>query len=111
MFFIQNSDIHGKGIFTTKKLKPMEKLFLVGDVTKYVQETAELGLAIADAWITRQGRMVNHQKNANCILILKKNCFYLYSKKEIGINEELTCDYSEIPSPPFKNTIEGYKEL
>lgn len=104
MYFIQNSDIHGKGIFTTKKLNKGEKLFLVGDTEKYY-------FGSDDSWITKQGRMVNHQKNANCILILQKKCFYLYSIREIGINEELTCDYSEIPSPPFKNNIDGYVEL
>ena len=99
--YIKNSDIHGNGIFTAKNIPLNTKLFLVADLERYFD-----GLT----WITKSGRLVNHQKNGNCSLKKEGSCFFLYSNRNINVNEELTSDYTILPKP-FKNTVEGYKEV
>jgi SET domain-containing protein len=99
--YIDDSDIHGKGIFTVKDIPVDTKLFLVADLERYYD-----GLQ----WITKSGRLVNHQKNGNCILKKEGSCFFIYSCRNIKADEELTSDYTLLPKP-FKNTVTGYKEL
>lgn len=99
--FIDNSKIHGRGLFTNIDIPINTRLFLVGDLMRYYQDLT---------WITDLGRLVNHQKNGNCILLREGNFFILYSCRNIKANEELTSDYTTLPKP-FKNTVDGYKEF
>jgi hypothetical protein len=98
--YIAYSQIHGKGVFTANKIESDTSIFLVADLNRHKKNLD---------WITFFGRFVNHKKNGNCVLKKEGEKYYLYSKKDIEPNEELTSDYSVLEYP-FKSDIIGYKE-
>jgi len=97
--YIGNSSIHGKGVFTKDRIEENCFIFEVADLEKYKS---------GKAWISRRGRLVNHQKEGNCKVIREGDIFNLYSSKNILPNEELTSDYTVLPLP-FNSNVNGYK--
>lgn len=99
--YINKSKIHGNGLFTKNKIKKDTEILLVGDLERYYSGVT---------WITKLGRLINHQKNGNTYINKKGILFFLYANRDIMPNEELTSDYTVL-SKPFINEIKGYKEL
>lgn len=99
--YVKNSEIHGKGLFTESVIQKNTCILIVADLKRhhYGQE-----------WLTKEATLINHQKNCNTYLKRHGDKVYLYSSREIEIDEELTSDYSVLP-PPFKNNTEGFVEL
>lgn len=95
---IRTSNIHGCGLFASERIEIGERIILVGDLSKLS----------SGKFITPLGSMVNHQKNGNSLL-KKQGCkFYLKAIRDINKGEEITSDYTQAPSPPFSNRVEGY---
>jgi hypothetical protein len=99
--YVNVSRIHGKGLFIGQKVPANTNILLIADL-----ERKHEGLR----WITRHGALINHQKNANCILKQNGSYFFLFSNRFIHKGEELTLDYSILPNC-FNRKIEGYTEL
>lgn len=99
--YSSKSKIHGNGLFTKQPIQNGTKLFLVGDLTKFLNK---------EDWITPMGKLINHQKNANTILLREGDLFFLYAFKNIEANEELTSNYEDAPAP-FIKKINGFKEV
>ena len=102
--YIDKSSIHGVGVFSVHSIKANEKIMMVGNLRLYKHGGD-------NKWITPMARKVNHQKNANCEVRRTNDCYYLWSLKDIKAGEELTNDYTTLPSPPFGKNINGFKEL
>jgi SET domain-containing protein len=95
-FEIKDSDIHGKGIFATKKISPGEfinvALFKSGD---NFYET------------TKFGDTINHYNKPNCRTRYEGKYYRTYATKEINPGDEITVDYTvnktlEQPEPGWK---------
>jgi len=98
-FEIKNSQVHGVGVFATKDHDANEKLFLVINCDKTIEETL--------------GSKVNHcpssSKKMNTKLVKVGNEWYAYSSKKILKGEELTTDYVQTPyfiMKPDKNYVQ-----
>ena len=84
---IKQSNIHGKGVFSTKKIKKNQS---IGEVIYYKYyiipvRTSDIGL------------YHNHAFDFNCKLIYKNYSYYLYNIKKIEKNTELTINYNDTP--------------
>mgnify|MGYP003666804785 FL=1 len=79
---VKTSVIEGLGMFAKEKIK----------------KNTNLGLSHleidADLYRTPLGGFVNHSDNSNCIRVQIKNKWYLKTKKDINIGEELTLTYT-----------------
>lgn len=81
--FIGFSDIEGNGVFASEEIAKDTNL---GISHKLVDnELIRLPL----------GGFINHDKEENCTLIQKDNNFYLYTIKDIEVDEELVIDYNK----------------
>jgi len=90
-FYIDDYPIHGKGLFTKMQLPANQYISLMGNqdqLNKYAQH-------------------INHSKEGNSTAKLFGNNIYLYSLKDINPEEEITSDYTKLPSM-FDNNIEGF---
>lgn len=84
---IKQSNIHGKGIFTTKSLMKNEDIdvgiefifFIIPNITPYF------------------GSMINHSYSPNCYLRYKNNKWYVTASKKIPSGEEILLDYRNTP--------------
>ena len=84
-FYIDKSNIHGVGLFTTKKYFK----------NNYVLNIIKNGEIYN---ISKLGRKVNHSYLPNCYLYKDVYDNYdLYALKYIQPNEEITADYSKNP--------------
>ena len=99
--YIDDSLIHGKGLFTIADIKKNDCIILIADIDR-----KKKGMK----WISDLGDFVNHQKNGNCILTQEGEKFYAYAIRDIKGGEEITSDYTITP-PMFLKNISGYKEL
>jgi len=97
--YVANSPIHGKGVFAKFTIEKNTGLFLVADLNRYKKRKG---------WITKLGKLVNHQLDGNCFLRKVGSLYILFSNRTINPNEELTSNYTVLPKP-FKNTVNGYK--
>lgn len=87
MYYIGNSNIHGKGIFLSKKIKkdtPIDigigfQFFLLPYVTEMF------------------GSLINHSYRANCYLKYTGGAYYVVSKVDIDRDSEITLDYRNTP--------------
>ena len=81
--FIGFSDIEGNGVFASEEI------------------TKDTNLGISHKLIDNElirlplGGFINHSKEENCTLIQKENNFYLYTIKDIEVDEELVLDYNK----------------
>ena len=80
--YISDSNIHGKGLFTSTPLKNDEFVFvgIYNNIT-----------------ISHYGHFINHQKEPNCKIKLENGDFNVYAIKPIKKDEELTVDYDLNP--------------
>ncbi len=99
--YIAHSQIHGDGLFTESVIPANTLLFMVADLKRHHQKKE---------WISKNGKLVNHQKRSNTYLERHGNQVFLYSSRDIEIGEEITSDYSKLP-PPFINNVKGFVEL
>jgi len=82
--YIDNSNIHGVGIFTKKKYK-------ANDFILNIINNGEIRN------ISEFGRKVNHSWNPNCYLKKDFNNYNLYALYDISPYEEITADYRYNP--------------
>jgi len=82
--YVGNSDIHGRGIFTTDGLKE-------GDIVGVSH------VAYDRVWyqVFPIGIFYNHSKNPNCIVKTENNINLLVTNRDIEKDEELTVDYTK----------------
>jgi hypothetical protein len=99
--YVNVSRIQGKGLFIGEDIPANTRIILVADMERYYD-----GLR----WISRYGALLNHQKKANCILKASGSYYFLYSDRYIHSGEELTVDYTILPSQ-FSRNVKGYFEL
>jgi len=81
--YIDKSNIHGVGIFTSKKLDKEVIVF------KCINK---------DQSITDKGSKINHSYNPNTYVLEKNGEWFIVSNKKINKNEELTVNYNDTPS-------------
>ena len=101
MLIVKESQIQGKGLFTSEPIKKGAKITIVADMLYHCPTR--------DNWITHNGRMVNHQKECNTELIFNGRYYWLHATKDIEPDEELTSDYTKLKYP-FCNKVNGYIE-
>ncbi len=99
--YVAASQIHGDGLFTESVIPANTKLFVIADLKRHHEKKD---------WISKNGKLINHQKRSNTHLEREGNQVFLYSSRDIEIGEELTSDYSRLP-PPFINNVNGFIEL
>ena len=82
--YIVNSNIHGRGVFTTDNLKDGEVVG-VSHVTynRVWYQVFPLGI------------FYNHSKNPNCIIKTEDNLNLVVANRDIDKDEELTVDYTK----------------
>jgi SET domain-containing protein len=82
-FEIKDSNIHGKGIFSTKKMNIGEliNVALFKDKDDFFDTTAF-------------GAHINHSSNPNAKTRFEGNCYRTYSSTNINPGDEITVDYT-----------------
>ena len=81
-FEIKDSDIQGKGVFSTKKISPGEFINIALFKTDDFYDT------------TTFGGMINHCSKPNCRTRYEGEYYRTYATKNINPGDELTVDYS-----------------
>ena len=107
-FYLGNSNIHGKGLFTKKAINPLEVLPVANLYDRNNKfQSDETGRSLGPMGF------VNHSYAPNCHLcyLSSENGYFLRSHKLIDPEEELTIDYDFNPkglkkareyNPPLK---------
>jgi len=93
----KESKIHGLGIFTNKNIKKGETFYQVPmDDISDIQKS-QFAFIGNNQWVNDPLVLnwVNHSCCPNTILEIKKRKPILISKRDIGIGEEITCDYNK----------------
>ena len=83
---INDSKIHGKGLFINYNFYPNEKIELGIDFIFNLIPS-----------ITSKGSMINHSYKPNCRLILSENKYWIVAKHFIPKNTEITINYNDTP--------------
>lgn len=82
---LQNSDLHGSGVFATSNIPPGTNLGISH-------------LAAGDHYIpTNLGAFHNHDDNPNAGNVLRRGVRRLFALREIPAGEEITVDYRQQP--------------
>jgi len=101
LLYIDNSNIHGKGLFISKPILKNTKIQKIADFSQYKNNP--------DNVLNKYGEMINHSLTPN--INVDKNG-YLYSLRNIKANEELTANYKNLIQPYFDiNTNFELEEL
>ena len=100
-FFIKNSNIHGKGLFTKKRIYPLEILpigNLYDENNKF--QSDETGKSLGPMGF------VNHSQEPNCYLyyLRSEHGYFLRANKVIDPQTELTINYDYNPEGLKKTT-------
>ncbi len=80
-WYLNKSNIHGVGIFTSK----------------YLNKNELIDTVIINYSITDFGSKINHSFKPNCRLVQNKNNYYLVANENIYPHTELTSDYNKGP--------------
>jgi hypothetical protein len=104
--YVKDSQIHGKGIYTSRLIKSGEKIMIItGEVISGDEcerrENEENNVYIfwngdtyIDANNTDKIKYINHDCNYNCEVIDRdESSLWLVAASDISIDEELTIDY------------------
>ena len=86
-YYIKNSHIQGKGVFSKKKIKKDD---LIGKVIYYKFNIIPLRTKTL-------GLYLNHSFKNNCMLVYKNKSYYLVAIKDIVSDIELTINYNDTP--------------
>jgi len=88
-YYIDNSKIHGKGVFINKDLVRGEKIGKVIDYNFYFIPYVTNFL----------GKWINHSNKPNCKIFYdnEKKIYNLYLTKDLKKNTELLMDYNDTP--------------
>ncbi len=109
LFHIDESKIHGKGIFSNKFIKEGT---IIGIAFKKVNSNS---ISINDYIRTELGAYINHGDNSNIKLVVDENLNFVYKTlRDIQIGEELTSNYNKFPwigTKNFKNIKESSEHL
>jgi SET domain-containing protein len=87
MFTIKKSKIHGKGVFSKKK----------------ISKGGRVGIGIKFNWIwfpqitDNLGKYINHSYSPNAHLEWLNNKWYITASKKIPKNTEITLNYNDTP--------------
>lgn len=96
--YIDNSKIHGKGLFTKIDIPKNTKIILAADFNE----------TNTDNIVTYLGSYINHINDANCNVKMENNLAYLMANQDISKNTELTVNYKTLPNI-FDKNIDGFK--
>lgn len=100
--YTDNSDIHGKGLFTKTNIPKGSRILLVADFNKYSTDPNNV--------ITPLGKFINHINSSNTEVKMSGKLGYLYSTQDIASGDELTVDYKTLPKDfEFNKNINGFK--
>jgi hypothetical protein len=105
-YYLDDSDIHGTGVFASRNIDSKEN---IGAVRRTRGEVSDYREGV-DFVRTELGRKVNHQFKNNSYLKKEERDYNLYSAKKINKGSEITANYKDTPSFIDSNT-KGYKEL
>lgn len=105
-YYVDNSDLGGRGVFAKKDLKKGETIGLLHTIKKMH----------VDYDFTELGRMHNHKDEPNCHNEKVDNKRYLVASRNIKKGEELTTDYRlqpdlEQPKDWFKGLKEQHEKM
>lgn len=89
--YIDDSPIHGKGLFAKTQLPANQYIAVVGNQDQ----------------LNQYAQHINHSKEGNSTAKIFGDNIYLYSLKDINPKEEITSNYTELPSM-FNKDIEGF---
>lgn len=85
----------GFGLITDEDIAPITKLgeYLIKDI-----EPEGDVVEVWDGWVETPllGRYLNHSQDPNTFTILKGKYVYIYTKRGIRANEEITVNYLEV---------------
>ena len=83
---IQNSNIHGIGVFTNNKINKNIKIGIGIEYYYFIPH------------ITKNlGSLINHSYNPNCRLEFIDNKYYIVTNKNLNKNIEITLNYNNTP--------------
>jgi LysM repeat protein len=99
-YYIDNSNIHGKGAFASKN-------YAIGDNVGKLHKIVKLGEEYR--W-TELGRMYNHSEEPNTKNVLEGDTRYMVALRPIRMGEELTSDYRLQPDMEQPEQWTGSKE-
>ena len=100
LYYVDDSGIHGKGLYARVAIKKGEYMGTYDGAEGVENGSHVLGVEEEEGeWIGRNGqnilRYLNHHKKPHA----EFNGFDLYALKNIKEGEELTIDYGEEPNP------------
>jgi hypothetical protein len=102
-FSINDSNIHGKGVFPLKLIQPNEPIGVVINLFKRFF----IFIPYHEMYITEDfGIYLNHCENSNSKLVNENGVYSLVASQEISTNEEITVNYNNLP--PFLKRPEGH---
>jgi len=81
-FYVAKSNIAGEGLFASEDIESNKKLFKALDLNQT---------------ILNEVKKVNHCNKPNTYLVKENDGWYVYSKKKLAKNEELSIDYWDTP--------------
>ena len=81
-FYVATSNIAGEGLFATEPAKKDQRLFKALDL---------------DHTIRKEVRKVNHCHNPNTYLVKEVDGWWVYAKRDLAKDEELSIDYRDTP--------------
>ena len=113
LYYINDSPIHGKGVFASVKLNKDSDLGIIvingkKNMKIYRRHQHDRFFNKSNGELFKEhralGRFINHSENPNTIIILNRNSCSLKTIRDIKEGEEITTDYT-----PFRNAyLNGY---
>lgn len=97
VYFIDDSDIAGQGVFMNVELRGNSMDNYTTIVGPAFKQTSQTGDPDQDYTRTMLGKYVNHSNTPNLYLLEDGQVFYYATNEEILKGEELTIDYNEFP--------------
>jgi hypothetical protein len=107
-WYINNSDIHGDGIFSRREFQENEPICIL------FIKVHDSGIPAKDLVRTEFCKYVNHHNDPNSEIYQKKHYFILKAKKNIQPDDEITANYNEglakMISGGFPEELNGDKD-
>lgn len=99
LFFVDDSKIHGKGLFARKKLKKEQFLGTYDGPVTEENDTYVLWVEMKkDKWVGKDGKNILRYLNHSFEPCAEFDGYDLYALRDIKKGEEITFDYGEDPA-------------